>query len=57
MALEWKERYSIGVEKVDHQHQELFKRANELMEACQANKGEEKIEELIKFLADYIEQA
>jgi hemerythrin-like metal-binding protein len=52
-SLVWKEKLSIGVDKVDQQHQKLFKQVNNLIAATQNNKGQEEIERVVDFLAQY----
>lgn len=56
MAIRWSKMYEIGVEEVDKQHKEFFKRSNRLMKACQNRKGMEEIEGALNFLTDYIEE-
>ncbi len=54
MPVEWREDYSVGFERIDMQHQELFNRFNALMEACKSRQGREKIAELLNFLDEYV---
>ncbi|BCR03090.1 hemerythrin [Desulfuromonas versatilis] len=54
MALQWKAEYSVGVEIIDAQHQELFRRFGALTEACKQARGKEQLAELLDFLSDYI---
>lgn len=54
MAIEWKEDLSVGVEEVDNQHKELFAKVNELFNACSGGKGKEYIDNVIKYLQDYV---
>ncbi|MCX7667890.1 MAG: hemerythrin family protein, partial [Atribacterota bacterium] len=54
MALTWSSNFSIGVPKVDEQHQELFRRTNMLLEACQSGKGKENVREMLDFLGNYV---
>lgn len=51
--LEWSQDLSVGIEKIDKQHQELFKKSNELLEAIGAN-DKDKVIEVIDFLCDYV---
>ncbi|MCP4342978.1 MAG: hemerythrin family protein [Desulfobulbaceae bacterium] len=61
MILKWDDAtYLTGVEEVDAQHKELFKRINDLLKACTTNKGtaselaQEKSLETLDFLAQYV---
>ncbi len=44
--MEWREEYSVGIPKIDNQHQGLIKMINDLFEACK--EGEEKANEVFK---------
>lgn len=53
MVAEWNDRYSVGVEKFDDQHQQLFNIINNL-EACEIQKlGNARAVELSRELRDY----
>ena len=52
-SLVWRDTYSIGVDKVDEQHQQLFKQVNKLISMTQEDKSQAKIEEVLDFLAQY----
>ncbi|SHM42156.1 hemerythrin [Caldanaerovirga acetigignens] len=54
MAIKWTEDLSTGIETIDEQHKELFKRVNDLMEACTKGKGKQEVEKVIGFLGDYV---
>ena len=54
MAVQWTPALSVGVEIIDEQHRELFRRFNDLIDACHQHKGKEKVEELLGFLDDYV---
>lgn len=54
MAIEWKDGLAIGVKEVDDQHKELFEKVNDLFNACNAGKGKEYIDNVIKYLQDYV---
>ena len=49
----WTQDLSIHVDKIDEQHQELFKKFSILADATFEGKGRETIGEALKFLADY----
>lgn len=49
----WRETYNIGIDEVDHQHQELVVKLNEFLDACIQQQGKEKIMETLAFLRDY----
>jgi hemerythrin len=49
----WTPDLSCEVARIDDQHKELFKRADDLAEAMWAGKGKEEVEKTIDFLADY----
>lgn len=54
----WKEKYKVGVELIDTQHQELFKRVSEFIEVVQdENNWEDKIDkvkETMVFMQEYV---
>jgi hemerythrin-like metal-binding protein len=54
MALKWNEKLTTGIEKIDNQHKELFARINNLLDACAQRRGKETINEVMRFLEDYI---
>jgi hemerythrin len=54
MALEWTEKMAVGHEIIDRQHRELFRRFDDLIEACRQANGKERIEELLGFLDSYV---
>jgi hemerythrin len=54
MAVEWTENLAVGNATIDSQHKELFKRFNQLLDACQQRKGREKIGDVLTFLDDYV---
>ncbi|HBE81003.1 MAG TPA: hemerythrin [Firmicutes bacterium] len=54
MAIEWTEDLTVGVSKIDDQHKELYRRINQLLEACSQSKGREVIGETINFLGEYV---
>lgn len=54
MAIAWDTNLSIGVTEIDDQHKELFRRFNDLLEACNQGKGRDEVQNLLLFLHDYI---
>ncbi len=56
MALEWTEDLATGSSDIDMQHKELFKRINALLEACRKGKGKTEVNEVVRFLDDYVVQ-
>lgn len=54
MTLEWTSALRVGVEQIDEQHQELFRRAERLILALRSgDRGE--VEPLVHYLSDYVE--
>lgn len=51
--LEWSDAYSVGVERYDHQHQQLARMLNELHDAMLAGKGSEKLGPILDGLIQY----
>jgi len=56
MFVKWKDDLSVGIDWIDRQHQELFKRINSFLEGMQKGKGKEELEELMDFLANYVQE-
>lgn len=54
MAILWKEDLATGVEEIDNQHKELFRRINNLLDACTQGKGKDEVLNTIRFLDDYV---
>jgi len=54
----WKEKYKIGVELIDCQHKELFKRVSDFIAVVQSkedwNTKAEKVMETMEFMQDYV---
>lgn len=55
MKIEWREYLSVGVDEIDEQHRELFRRFNTLLEACENNEGSREVFRLLDFLDSYVE--
>ncbi len=56
MSFTWTPDLSTGVDEIDSQHQELFKRLNALLDACAEQKGKDEIGTYLAFLEDYVVQ-
>lgn len=54
MAIQWTEDLAVGVKDIDHQHQELFRMINQMLEACNQGKGKTVLTELLGFLENYV---
>lgn len=54
MAIEWSEDLAVGFQEIDNQHKELFRMINQMLEACNQEKGKEVLNEMIKFLENYV---
>lgn len=54
MAFLWTEELSVGVGKIDQQHQEIFAKYDNFLSACKSGKGREEIFALLNFLGSYI---
>ena len=54
MAIEWRENLATGNAEIDLQHKELFRRFNNLLEACNKGKGDQEVGNLLDFLSDYV---
>lgn len=55
MKIAWSEDLAIGVAEIDQQHRELFRRFEDLLEACRQGQGRSRLVELHAFLGDYVE--
>ena len=55
MHVSWKNEFLIGVAEIDRQHQQLFHRFDLFLEAVEQGKGERELEEVLKFLDDYVQ--
>ncbi len=54
----WKEKYKIGVERIDQQHEELFRRVEDFIKSVRSE-GEwelkqEKVKETLEFMSMYV---
>jgi hemerythrin len=53
VPLEWNANLAVGVEAIDEQHQELFRRAARLIRALRTGDRAE-VEPLVRYLSDYV---
>jgi hemerythrin len=51
--MEWTEKLATGINTIDSQHKELFKRINNLVVAIKQHRCKSEIDGTIKFLDDY----
>ncbi len=51
--MEWSDKLAVGVATIDSQHQELFKRINNLVLAIKQHRCKSEIDGTLKFLDDY----
>jgi hemerythrin-like metal-binding protein len=49
----WSERFSIGLKKIDHQHQQLFKIINDLITNQNSASGSDFIDEILDRMTKY----
>ena len=54
MAIEWTQNLAVGIDEIDNQHKELFKRVNQYLDAMMVRKGKEEVGKVIKFLENYV---
>ncbi len=54
MTFEWTPDLAVGVEEIDMQHRELFKRIGTLVSAINEGRGADEVQGLFDFLGDYI---
>ncbi len=54
MIFAWDPKLAVGVGLIDEQHQELFRRVNDLLEALHAARGNEESGRLLVFLGKYV---
>lgn len=50
----WKDSYRLGVERIDHQHMELFRMTEELVNAGKNGAEVETCQKILAFLKDYV---
>lgn len=54
MALEWTEELATSVDAIDEQHKEIFRRVNNLLDACATGEGRECVAGMLAFLEKYV---
>lgn len=54
MKIEWTPDLAVGLDVIDDQHKELYRRIDRLMEACHQGKGKEVVADTLKFLEEYV---
>jgi len=54
MAVEWTQDLATGIETIDNQHKEIFKRVNSLLDSCKQGKGKQAVGDVLNFLEDYV---
>ena len=52
--MKWKDSLSVGNVLIDNQHQELIRRYNDLLDACNQGKGKQEISKTLNFLGEYV---
>lgn len=54
MNIKWDSTFSVGDNKIDDQHKELFNRLNKLLEAMKEGKGKNEVIRTLDFLEEYV---
>jgi hemerythrin len=54
MAIEWTPKLAVGVDLIDGQHQELFRRVNALLAAMASHEGRGELAGVVAFLREYV---
>lgn len=53
LLIEWSNELSVGIEEIDEQHKVLVELLNNISEATQQRRGQEKAEEILNKLIEY----
>ncbi len=53
MAVEWNSYLSVGVERIDDQHKEIFRQVNGFIDAINQGNGTTQVLEVLTFLTNY----
>lgn len=51
--LEWEEKYSVGVALIDHQHQQMFRMINDLVDIIHGVPDKERVADLLDAIIKY----
>ncbi|WP_058485250.1 bacteriohemerythrin [Defluviitalea phaphyphila] len=55
----WKDKYKIGIERIDEQHKELFSRVSDFIKSIRSSKNWEgdmdKVKEIMEFMKEYVD--
>jgi hemerythrin len=54
MLVVWKDELATGIEMIDNQHKELFRRFNNFQTACKQGKGLDELSTLLSNLGQYV---
>ena len=54
MPITWSKDLSVGIEAIDIQHRELFRRIDDLLRIVREGKGSQEVHDIFRFLSDYI---
>lgn len=54
MKIEWDPTLEVGIEAIDEQHKELFRRLDRLLQAMQARQGAIEVGRLLDYLGEYV---
>jgi len=52
--MRWRDIYATGVEEIDEQHKELFRRVGALLDACKKRKTFGEVEGVMKSMEEYL---
>jgi hemerythrin len=53
---QWNQTLSVGNQKIDQQHQQLFEALAKLQDAMKAGKGKEEVMSTLRFLSNYVDK-
>jgi len=53
-VIQWDQSLETGFLAIDEQHQELFKRVNEVIEAYNVGKARQEVKKTLQFLEEYV---
>ena len=53
--IKWEEKYSVGVEEIDRQHQKLFKLLNHFIETLGGENPRDEVRKVLEEMIDYID--